>query len=139
MNTKQPVHIMVFGVASYVGDIIPQCNFLHIRGLHKEEVVLSCLKTIRLTTDFLRPAIQAEFSFSSQKISTTASPQISGCLTPNIAIPSIITCGETIKDELKARITAVFTNLNQEAVENACKRICCPLEAVLEAYIDFFE
>ena len=42
------------------------------------------------------------------------------------------------KDELKARIMAVFTNLNEETVWKACRRFQSCLEAVVKANEDFF-
>ena len=63
---------------------------------------------------------------ASQKISASTSPLTSDHLTPQIAI---IMCGVQLsksprktKDELKARITAAFTNLNKENVGKTCKR-----------------
>ena len=42
------------------------------------------------------------------------------------------------KGELKARITAEFTNLNNETVGKVCRRFRSRLEAVVEANGDFF-
>ena len=43
------------------------------------------------------------------------------------------------KDELKARITAVFTSLNKDTIEKVRKRFRSRLEAVIETNGDFFE
>ena len=43
------------------------------------------------------------------------------------------------KDELKARVTAVFTNLNKEIDGKACRRFWSRLDALVEDSGDFFE
>ena len=96
----------------------------------------------------LHHATQAEEpSVSCQKISAATSP----CLTLQIAIPLITMCGALLskgqkktplyntKDKLKAKVMAVFTNLNKETVGKARKRLQSHLEAVVEANDDFFE
>ena len=44
-----------------------------------------------------------------------------------------------IKDELKARIIAPFTNLNKETIGKACKQFQSFLGAMVEAKFDFFK
>ena len=43
------------------------------------------------------------------------------------------------KNEMKARITAAFTNLNEKTTGNACRRSQSHLEDVVVASGDFFE
>ena len=44
-----------------------------------------------------------------------------------------------INNELKARITIAFTNLNKETIEKASRRYWSRLETVIETNGDFFE
>ena len=43
------------------------------------------------------------------------------------------------KDEMKARITVVITNLNKGSIRNACRSVRSGLEARLKANGDIFE
>ena len=54
---------------------------------------------------------------------------------------SVVLTNKTLdntEDELKAGITAAFTNLNKESFGNACKRFQSRLGAVVEVNGDFF-
>ena len=84
-----------------------------------------------------------------EKISTTTSPLTSRRLTLEIADALIIICEVEVskktnktpcntKEELKAMITATFSNLNEERVGTAWRRFRSRLEAVFETNTDFF-
>ena len=89
-----------------------------------------------------------ELSLDFEKISASTSPLTSGHLTSQIAIPLIIMCGaQLIKrptklwltPKMKARITAVFSNLSKETIRKTCRRFQNCLEVVVFAIGDFFE
>ena len=77
----------------------------------------------------------------------TLSPQTFVRLTYQIAIPFDYNVWSTVErdkitqrntsEELKARITAVFTNLNKGTFGNACMRTRGHLEALMEANCEF--
>ena len=137
MKTKQPVNIMMFGMVTSEGNVMPSFNFfptwshIQLEGLNQVprggSVVLdqdSGLWNILLQATRLCHATQiGEPSFCFEKFSTANSHQASGCLAPQIEIPLI--CGALLsykpnktpyytKDELKGRITAAFTNSNKK-------------------------
>ena len=108
-----------------------------------------CCKTLYLATGLCHATQAGEPSLGFEKISATTSLLTFGCLTPQIAIPLIIIRGAwlskrptklcTNKNELKARITAAFINLNKENIGKASKRFWCCLETKFENNCDFFE
>ena len=88
-------------------------------------------------------------SVGCQKISVTISPKTYCRLIPQITIPldycvwsaverEINKTPGNIKDKLKARLTAIFTNLNK-TVGKACRRFWSRLEAVVKANGNFFK
>ena len=78
-------------------------------------------RTLRHATRAGKPSLDCE------KTSSTASPLTSGRLTPKVEILFIIMCKakkipRSTKKELKAKITAAFTNLEKETVGKSCRR-----------------
>ena len=146
---------MMFGVITSDGDIIPTFMF-HMAsnsiqkptwsGVLDQEggscKIMSGNKTSHHATQVGEPSIGC------QKISATTSSLRFDYLSTQIAI-SFIMWGaveqETIKtscntkDELKARTTEAFTNLNEETVRKACKRFQSCLQVMVEANINSFE
>ena len=131
------MNIIVFGVVTSDGNIIPPFIFLHGPRLNPkasikclEEVVLPWI--IRVTTgkSYVRhhaPQLE-ELSLSCHRISATTSPMTSSDITPLIAIPLIIICGAQLskrpcntKDKLRVRIMAAFTKLNKVSDRKLCK------------------
>ena len=97
---------------------------------------MSCNRTLHHATK------ERESSLGSQKISMTTSPLTSGCLTPQIAISLIIICGmqltEKLKEKLKVKIIASFTNLNKETFSKACRNFRSYLAAVVVIFFNKF-
>ena len=107
-----------------------------------------CRKTLYLATGICAMSRKQDNPVLAEKISVTTSTLTSSCLTPQIAPPyhvwgaaeqetSKTPCNT--KDELKARIMAVFTNLNKESFRKACRRFWSCLETIVEDNDDFFE
>ena len=163
MKTKHPVHIMVFGVVSSDGDIMPPFIFPHGLKLNTEAYI-KCLEKVVLPwiveVATGRPYVWQQDSapsHTSWRTQSWLSENFCDHITPNMWPPNSPDCNpldyyvwgaverETNKtpcntqEELEARITAAFSNLNKEMVGKACKRFQSRLEAVVKANGNFFE
>ena len=115
------VHIMVFGMVTSDGDIMPLFIFPH--GLRfNREAYIKCLEKIVL------PLIKSVGTESNRIL----------CHATQAGEPSVGRQCNT-KDELKVKITEVFTNLNKNPIEKACWRYRSHLEAMVQANSNFFE
>ena len=163
MKTKHPVHIMVFGVVTCDGYIIPQFIFLH--GLRLiMEAKSKCLEKVdlaeikRVAPGKLYVKHQDYVScHTDRKIYSWLLVHINNYITSNIWPPNLTNCyfleyyvwgaveletNKTFfntKEEPKAKIMAEFTNLNKETIGKAGRRFRCRLENVVEANGNFFE
>lgn len=163
MKNKYPANIMVFGVVTSDGDVMPPFMFpqglrLNTDGYIKclEEVVLPWIKGVAGERPYAWQQDSAPCHTSRRSLAWL-SDNFSDHITPDMWPPNSPDCNpldyyvwgaverETnktpckTKDELKARIMATFNNLNKETVQKSCSRFRSRLEAVVEANGDFIE
>ena len=149
-KNKHLTHIIVFGVVTNDGDIILPFIFLlnteaYIKLPAGCSAILdwkgSCWNSQCLTNKGTQSWLSENFC---DHISTNICPPNSPDCNHLGYVWNVIgwetkknLCN--IKDELKARIKAAFTNLNKVTLGKVCRRFPSHLEAVVKASTNFFE
>ena len=163
MQTKFPATIMVFGVVSSEGDVMPPHFFADGLRLNTEGYIQVLSEVVKPWIDRVargRPYVWQQDSapcHTSRKTQAWLSENFVDHTGPDIWPPSSPDCnpldffvwGEverkanqsscSTKDELKVKITRSFSSLSRVTVVKACSRFRTRLEAVIEAKGGFIE
>ena len=156
MKTKLPVYIMVFSGFTSDGDIIPPSIFSHGLGFNTEpyikcleEVVLAWIQRVTAGRPYVYQQVFAP-CYTSKRNQYWMRENFCNHISTNICLPNSTDFNSldyhvwdktpcNTKDEVKARITAAFNNLNKKTVGKNCRRFGSRLEALVEVNGDFFE
>lgn len=163
MQTKFPVTIMVFGVVSSEGDVMPPHFFPEGLRLDTDGYIRVLTEVVKPWIDRVaagRPYVWQQDSapcHTSRKTQAWLSENFDDHTGPEVWPPSSPDCNPldfyvwgaverdtnrsscNTKDELKCRITRAFRGLQRETVTKACSRFRSRMEAVIDAGGGFIE
>ena len=149
-------------ISQHNGNLMPPFIFPHVLNLNTEvyikcleEIVPPWIKTIAAGRSYVWQQDSAP-CHTHRRIQSWLSENFCNHIILNIWLPNSPDCNHlyfyvldvveretnktlcNTKDKLKARITALFTNLNKEIIGKSCRRFQSCLEAIVEANHNFF-